>query len=142
MEFEEPTLADLDRVVRAYERSHNTTKSLDTRETPDSIKVSQAQPKQPYQRPDAGKYADKKPCVGCGGKWHDKRSSCPNFEAICKFCKKKGHTEDLCFTKKNALAQQTDKTKPANKSKHAQAEARSANSKKTPTSEYKQKVTE
>ena len=44
LEQDDPDLAELDRIVRAYERSHTTTKTLETREPPQE-KVSQFKPR-------------------------------------------------------------------------------------------------
>ena len=43
-------------------------------------------------------------CAGCGAKpAHSKRSDCPMINAECRFCKRQGHIEKMCYNKKRAV---------------------------------------
>ena len=110
LEVDTPSMAEFDRIVCAYERGQATSKNLDEKE--EKGRVNQIKKETP-RRPD-------KKCVGCGGKWHDKRSNCPNFNTNCTFCHKKGHSENVCIKNKK-LSQQApkhDSNTPAQQTKN------------------------
>ena len=109
LEVDAPSLAEFDRIVRAYERGQATSKNLDEKEEKGRInQIKKETPRKP----------DKK-CIGCGGKWHDKRANCPNFNTTCTFCHKKGHSESVCIGKKKSSQQapKHDSSTPAQQTK-------------------------
>ena len=120
LEHDSPTLADLDRIVRSYERGAATAKSIEakaaiSRQGPPNPKKpsSSTSQKQTSSTKDASGQTIKKPttCYGCGGPFHENRSMCPHAKSKCKFCGRKGHTDKMCFMKRLESADSSLKAK-------------------------------
>jgi len=100
LEVEHPTLAEFDRIVRSYERSQATSKTIDGPTHPAQVANLKTNTPSTSQQGTSHPQTQRKICIGCGGNWHDKRSNCPSFNATCNFCQKKGHNESVCISKK------------------------------------------
>ena len=115
LKLEHPTLAELNKVIRMYERVNATTSALDDTSTQKNTTVNQVKQRSNPPRPAATKQpqstqpqttkpgtSDKpdrpRQCFACGSMAHV-RTTCPLKDAACSFCNKKGHQEPVCRTK-------------------------------------------
>ena len=108
LKLEEPTLPELVKVVKAYERVQATCNALDGEDPQSTVKkVSQS----PYKKEKMGRNKEPKSgiddskdkkrntqCYTCGALDHI-RTACKLKDAKCNFCKRKGHVEAVCKTK-------------------------------------------
>ena len=101
LKVEKPTLNELNRVVKTYERVNATCSALDGgRQTYNQAQVKQVKNKQEVKVAKSTPIKDGKPrqCYACGASDH-LRNVCPKKEENCKFCGRRGHQEAVCRTK-------------------------------------------
>ena len=102
LKLETPTLADLTKAVRAYERVQATCDALDEEDNQARarpIKTAPSTTKPDDRRPDRRTDKKKAPhCFACGSPDH-LRNICKLRDSTCTFCQKRGHTEAVCRSK-------------------------------------------
>ena len=103
LKVEKPTLTELNKVIKTYERVNATCTALDEgQQAHSSSKVKQVtskpDPRMKHSKATADRDNKPRKCYACGSSDH-LRNICPKKDDTCKYCTRKGHQEAVCRTK-------------------------------------------
>ena len=127
LELTDPTLQRLNAIVAAYESAKATSSAFDSKNyAVNQVRTNQTSQQQGPRQSQQGQRQGSNPpraqnqhsqgqnasssripeqCSGCGAKpAHPRRSDCPMANTECRFCKRVGHVERMCRSKKRAMA--------------------------------------